>query len=449
MRDRKWFLYAVLVVGLLIVVGLGAVTAGGPSKITSFLSFDAADCNAVVSMSQGGQVYSGSNAGLQSGDESELEEMTGEQWMLLGAAGKTIVYFTQPANWNSFIERNRCGTDAEIDRVVFIYDSRESGFDNGSHLTANLDLVAAIVNDRYPGAEFVPTLLVGADGHVVCPVNGKTASRTHRDRIDVALAYPNAGPDLDIPCNLFIDPLGHLTDAGAADAQAQLGAFLFEAPTTTTTEPPTTTTGASTTTTTQAPIPQAGERYIIMLRGMIEGRQEFWWDASYFRSLNYAPNTGWVDGDREQYRCAYGFLQSDGVLVGRVSFFTIPDAGPYTMVNDKFMGEAQRYYDGRPANPALIELHDCQDHFSGLDYQPYAGPSQLPTVVYNLDGKAIEFRNYKPLITGPNITFQVVAANDQLVGVAAYRDTLPAIVVYYESLVPNLIMETDLGFEGG
>jgi hypothetical protein len=93
-------------------------------------------------------------------------------------------------------------------------------------MNANLDLVASIVATRYPSAEFVAVMLVGAEGHVDCVGNGQVASRTHADRIDQLAAHPNAtGPDLDIPCSQYADPLGHLLNAGAAKANGDLGAF--------------------------------------------------------------------------------------------------------------------------------------------------------------------------------------------------------------------------------
>jgi hypothetical protein len=93
-------------------------------------------------------------------------------------------------------------------------------------MNANLDLVAPIVASRYPNAEFVAVMLVGADSHVICVGNGQVASRTHADRIGQLAAHPNAtGPDLDVPCSGYADSLGHLNDVGAADANGQLGAF--------------------------------------------------------------------------------------------------------------------------------------------------------------------------------------------------------------------------------
>lgn len=200
------------------IAGLFIAALGG-----GYLAVNSSDCNAVVSMSQGGQVYNGQQA--MTTNPSPLEDVTGEQWMLLFKSGATIGYFTTASNWNALSERHRCGTDAQIDRIVFIFDPRESGADNGSHVVANLNTVSGIVAKRYPNAEFVPVLLVGADNHVICVGNGAVASRTHKDRIAAVNGYPNAGPDLDIPCAGYADTLGHLKDSGAADANAQVGAF--------------------------------------------------------------------------------------------------------------------------------------------------------------------------------------------------------------------------------
>lgn len=185
------------------------------------------DCNDVVSMSQGRQVYNGTQYGEPAA--SPLEASTGEQWMLEFKSGRTLPWFTVAANWNTLDERHRCGTNDEVDRVVLIFDPRESAGNSGSHMVANLDLVAGIVAARYPNAEFVPTMLVGANGHVTCTGKGFTASQTHAQRIDEleATAY-TVGPDLDIPCTGYADPLGHLTPAGAAEANADLGAAFIE-----------------------------------------------------------------------------------------------------------------------------------------------------------------------------------------------------------------------------
>lgn len=188
------------------------------------------DCNAVVSMSQGRQMYYGSQ--FQGGSPSELEVLTGEQWMALIMGGKVLSWWTDASHWDFLDEWDRCGTDVEIDSVIFIFDPFGSGrcgsqgCDDGTimrnHLTQVLDITAA----RYPNADTWLTMLVGSVGHVVCVVaaNPVRASRTHRDRIG-QLTLPEAGPDLDVPCFQYADNVGHLTDDGAANAQGQLAAW--------------------------------------------------------------------------------------------------------------------------------------------------------------------------------------------------------------------------------
>jgi hypothetical protein len=182
-----------------------------------------------------------------------------------------------------------------------------------------------------------------------------------------------------------------------------------------------------------------------MLSGVNEtGPNTWWWDANYFRSLTYAPSTGWTDGDRSGYRCFYAFLMNQGQAVGRVTFTRVPGADSYAMVNDKYMQEGVRYYDGTlaPAG-APNELGECPTPMA--DYTPFTGPGQKPTVTYTLNGQLLEVRNYKTLATNTGLTFQQVASTDDQVTVVAYFNNLPVIVVYYESLVPGLVMNSDLG----
>lgn len=177
------------------------------------------DCNTLVSMSQGRQVYTGSPGGSSN---AALEAATGEQWMFGGSGGKVLQWFTNAANWNTLGILHRCGTDAEIDRVVLIFDPREARQQN--HMTQYLNQVLTIIDSRYPAAEAQFVMLVGAEGHVPCSPVVK-AARTHAGRIAELNLHPNAGPDLDIPCSGYSDLIGHLNAVGAADANAQLGAF--------------------------------------------------------------------------------------------------------------------------------------------------------------------------------------------------------------------------------
>lgn len=187
------------------------------------------DCNAIISMSQGGQVYSGSQA--QTSEESELEALTGEQWMaLINGGPNTLPRWKSNTIWGGIVERNRCAPDNEIDRVLFIFDPRGSA----APFTNDLNVVIGILHNRYPNAEVDVSLLVGgknaAGTHVVCTITQRgrtqtvTASNSHKNSIAL-MTMAEAGPDLDVLCNQYADGLGHLNNAGAASAQAQVAAF--------------------------------------------------------------------------------------------------------------------------------------------------------------------------------------------------------------------------------
>ncbi|MFN2487943.1 MAG: hypothetical protein ABR609_15315 [Acidimicrobiia bacterium] len=223
-----------------------------------------------------------------------------------------------------------------------------------------------------------------------------------------------------------------------------------QAPTTTvvpsttapTTTAPTTTLPPATTTST-LPLPQpTGEQWTAILGNTDTGAP--WWSALYYRSLPYFGTTGWVDGDRVGYKCLYGFLQYEGQIVGRVTFTRVQEAEAYAFVNDKYMLEGARYYDGTLAPPSAgAELGDCPE--PALSYEPWNGSSQTPTVTYNLaSGQVLEVRNYKTLEHCDCITFQQTEKTASRVTVVAYEYGLPVIVVYYESMVPGVIMASDL-----
>lgn len=455
---------AVVGIVAVLVIGLSSIFAGGPEKVVSQSLFAAtanpSDCNAIVGMSQARQVYSGTALQSPMPANSPLETSTGEQWMVLYKGGMTLPFFMNASNWNGLLEAHRCGTDAEIDRVLFIFTPEGS-----TDLVGDLNLVLDITAAKYPNAEVDLSLLVGGAGHVVCQIQQTNlvdvaASKFHRNYI-AQMTMAEAGPDLDVPCNQYADNKGHLTAAGALNANGQVSRYYgaqtttttaattTTVATTTTTAPPTTTTVPSTTTTTQ-PFPNA-DKFIALLRGTHTTPGDvFWWNATYLRNLPYAPNTGWVDGDRCGYDAMYAFLLRDGELKGRVSFIAVPGALSYAVVNDKFMLEAIRWYDGSlapPHGPGQFEIGDCPEVLAA--YEPYLGPGELPTITYTDNGQIIEVRDYKATLAGPTIKFQVTAADDQTIAVVAYENNLPVIVVYYQSISPTVVMESDLGLVGG
>jgi hypothetical protein len=185
----------------------------------------ATDCNAIVSMSQGRQVYNGESDGTAP-SFSPLETSTGEQWMLLFRSGKALSWWTNPSNWTGLAKVHSCGADSEIDSVVFIFDPFRS-----TDVFGDLATVLDIINSRYPSASAHLTLLVGGEGHVTCKIlnsRGRLvnvhASVLHASLIE-QMTMPEAGPDLDVPCSEYASTSGSLTTVGAAEANAELGSW--------------------------------------------------------------------------------------------------------------------------------------------------------------------------------------------------------------------------------
>lgn len=385
---------------------------------------DPTDCNAVVSMSQGRQVYAASRKTVP--PSSPLEASTGEQWMLLSRGGTGLPWWTVAANWNGLDEHARCGTDAEIDSIVFIFDPRQSQQNTGTNMIANLGLVEDIVASRYPNAIFYPTMLVGAEGHVDCVGNGQVASASHADRIDTLEASSfTVGPDLDIPCTSFADPLGHLTSFGAIDANGQVGDWFngLQAPAIPATIP--------------HPNINIDNGYEIIVSANNPSRQL--WRAPYLYDVPYTDDVGWVAGDRIAYGCAYGFLIHEGELVGRFTFRNLSGSAAYIVINDKFMDEGQRHYDGtpNPNAPQQLPQTECPSRPTGYESSTV---SQLPRVVFWSGNEALEIRDYREVNAGPGVTFELLPTQaGGRIPVLARENGVPALVVYYDPLGSGLV----------
>ena len=86
------------------------------------------------------------------------------------------------------------------------------------------------------------------------------------------------------------------------------------------------------------------------------------------------------------------FLEVDGEIVGRVTFTRPSEAAAYTTVNDKYMVEGVRYYDGTQSTSGAAQLNDCPG--PSQDYGPPGGPDERPLIFYTKDGQLLENRSY-------------------------------------------------------
>jgi hypothetical protein len=167
-----------------------------------------------------------------------------------------------------------------------------------------------------------------------------------------------------------------------------------------------------------------------------------WWHAYYFRSLPFFPNSGWTDGDRVGYSCAYMFLMVDAEVVGRVTFSRVEGAG-YATINDTFMHEGFRYYDGTYDGPGFPqELDDCPPPSEA--YEPSNESDQRPTLAFAVNGQLVETRDYKTIVLEPGVSFRQTSKTATRITVVAYEKGLPVIVVYYDVLTPNASITSDM-----
>lgn len=167
---------------------------------------------------------------------------------------------------------------------------------------------------------------------------------------------------------------------------------------------------------------------------------QVYWIAPYDRTLD--SRTGWTDGDRQAYRCAYMFLLHRGRVVGRVTFTRAEGAG-YAAINDKYMASAARNFEGIVnTDPNIKQFDDCPA--PSLAYEPYTGPDERPVVTYERRGSVLETRDYTTTVAGEGVKFQQIEATEDRVTIVAYKDNLPVVVVYYDSMVDSVDMRSTL-----
>jgi len=190
---------------------------------------------------------------------------------------------------------------------------------------------------------------------------------------------------------------------------------------------------------------------------------EQWWSASYWGCqtdsdpacdaalIPYTPNVLWVDGDRQGYKCMYGFIGEDLNADGDLSVAEIDgrfllnavNGAAYSKVIDTYMNEAVRYLDGSLANSPGNELtdEDCQPQAE--PYVPYAGPDERPRVGFWSDNyaKPLDIRDYTNTVALADIKFHLLEWTDEEAIVGAYLDStdLPVFFIYYTGMNGGLI----------
>lgn len=227
------------------------------------------------------------------------------------------------------------------------------------------------------------------------------------------------------------------------------------APSTTTTLTSTTTTQASTTTTNgpgKLVIPATvtypargsgipykdGGGYDIIASNAATGTT--WWVAAYWgdNGLAYTDGATWLNGDREGYRCGYGFITgADGESIqGRFAFVRPPNQA-YGKVNDKYMEEGMRYLDGSLYTGEGMEIteEDCTDVLSPIDYVGACRDvDERPRVAFfDNAGNVLDIRDYSNT-NANNVVFNLHSFDGERATVIACEDGLVGMVVYYDAL---------------
>ncbi|CAN5755350.1 hypothetical protein BH23ACT4_BH23ACT4_03010 [soil metagenome] len=163
-----------------------------------------------------------------------------------------------------------------------------------------------------------------------------------------------------------------------------------------------------------------------------------WWSTPYLgTNLPYLPGSQWVAGDREGYRCAYGFVMgADGSIDGRFAFVRPPDQA-YAKVNDTYMAEGQRYLDGTPYTGGGMEIsdEDCTDVLSPIDYEGACrSVDERPRVAYfDGSGNVLDIRDYTHTEAN-NVNFNLHGFNGSRATVIACEDGLVGMIVYYDAM---------------
>lgn len=163
-----------------------------------------------------------------------------------------------------------------------------------------------------------------------------------------------------------------------------------------------------------------------------------WWSTPYLgTNLPYLSGSKWIAGDREGYRCAYGFVMgADGSIDGRFAFVRPPDQA-YAKLNDTYMDEGQRYLDGTPytGGGAEISEEDCTNVLSPIDYEGACRPvDERPRVAFfDGGGNVLDIRDYTHT-EGNNVNFNLHGFNGSRATVIACEDGLVGMIVYYDAL---------------
>lgn len=169
----------------------------------------------------------------------------------------------------------------------------------------------------------------------------------------------------------------------------------------------------------------------------------------------------WVAGDREGYRCMYGFMYDQhpnpfgntfnpprpGHFIARFSIVRPANQG-YGKIIDKYMDEGQRFYDGSlviPSQGAEITSEDCQSTAlePDFDYDAYVphGADQIRVGLFRSDGAISDVRDFTQLQLNVGGHFEFVSLEDGRAQIVFILDATNKVshVFYYDTMADGRI----------
>ncbi len=167
----------------------------------------------------------------------------------------------------------------------------------------------------------------------------------------------------------------------------------------------------------------------------------------------------WTPGDREGYRCAYTFLYEKHPnpfgLFGNnpregkfIAQGIVARAAGYAKINDKYMNEGERYFDGTLANEGGREIQDpneasdCALEASllvpGFDYDSYVphGEDAIRVGLFRADGEIADIRDFTLLTYSNPGHFEFVGFDGNLVQLVFVPDNTnkASHAIYYRTM---------------
>lgn len=170
----------------------------------------------------------------------------------------------------------------------------------------------------------------------------------------------------------------------------------------------------------------------------------------------------WTAGDRQGYACGYGFMyerhpsppghpeiQRPGVFLARATVVRPFEAG-YGKVNDDYMEEGERYYDGTVANEGQeITSEDCQavaldPDFDYASYVP-TGPDEIRIGILTPGGEIADIRDFTNVLIDENVGhFEYIGFEDGRVSVVFILNGLVSHAIYYDEMNGGeIVVEVD------